>query len=53
MVVAIESAVDDWFVVATQFHPEASSASALDPRIFEEFVDGVKETMKMLTRMVA
>jgi len=32
----------DWFVVGTQFHPEAGSASALDVRIFEEFIDGVR-----------
>ncbi|PQO42560.1 gamma-glutamyl-gamma-aminobutyrate hydrolase family protein [Blastopirellula marina] len=38
---AIESAHDDWFAIGTQFHPEAESASALDQRIFEEFVEGV------------
>ncbi len=41
---AIESVMPDWFVVGTQFHPEAKSASALDMRIFEEFVIGVKES---------
>ena len=40
---AIESDMEDWFALGTQFHPEAGSASALDIRIFEEFVDGVKE----------
>jgi putative glutamine amidotransferase len=49
---AIESAVDDWFVVGTQFHPEADSASALDPRIFEEFIDGIQATAPM-ARLVA
>ena len=39
---AIESVSDDWFAIGTQFHPEAQSASALDHRIFEEFIDGVK-----------
>lgn len=39
---AIESEMPDWFAFGTQFHPEAESASALDIRIFEEFVDGVK-----------
>ena len=40
---AIESgSPDDWFVLGTQFHPEADSASALDTRIFEEFIWGVK-----------
>jgi putative glutamine amidotransferase len=38
----IESNQDDWFAVGTQFHPEADSASALDIRIFEEFLDGVR-----------
>lgn len=38
---AIESTMDDWFAIGTQFHPESDSASALDLRIFEEFVGGV------------
>jgi len=38
---AIESAHEDWFAIGTQFHPEAASASALDQRIFEEFVEGI------------
>ncbi len=38
---AYESASDDWWVLATQFHPEADSASALDVRIFEEWVVGI------------
>ncbi len=37
---AIESATD-WFALGTQFHPEHESASALDLRIFEEFVVGI------------
>ncbi len=41
VVEAIESQTPDWFAFGTQFHPEAESASALDVRIFEEFVDGV------------
>ncbi len=41
VVEAIESEMPDWFAFGTQFHPEADSASALDVRIFEEFVDGV------------
>ncbi len=40
---AIESVREDWFAIGTQFHPEASTASALDLRIFEEFLMGVKE----------
>lgn len=35
---AIESVRKDWFALGVQFHPESSSASALDKRIFEEFV---------------
>lgn len=42
VVEAIESVMPDWFAIGTQFHPEADSATALDIRIFEEFVDGVK-----------
>jgi putative glutamine amidotransferase len=40
---AIESDMDDWFAFGTQFHPEAATASALDMRIFEEFVTGVEQ----------
>ena len=42
VVEAIESASDDWIAFGTQFHPEYDSASALDQRIFEEFVDAVR-----------
>jgi putative glutamine amidotransferase len=49
---AIESEISDWFAMGTQFHPEASSASALDVRIFEEFIDGVKQARPAL-RMYA
>lgn len=49
---AIESRMDDWFALGTQFHPEAESASALDIRIFEEFIAAiVGEPMEI--RMVA
>ena len=41
VVEAIESTQDDWFAMGTQFHPEAESASALDIRIFEEFIAGI------------
>jgi putative glutamine amidotransferase len=52
VVEAIESRIDDWFAVGTQFHPEADSASALDIRIFEEFIAAVTgEPVAM--RMVA
>ena len=39
VVEAYESAVDDWAVFATQWHPESETASALDMQIFEAFVD--------------
>ena len=42
---AIESTRDDWFAIGTQFHPESDSASALDIRIFEEFLDGIRERL--------
>ncbi len=35
---AIESNIDGWLVVGTQFHPEGDSATALDLRVFEEFI---------------
>lgn len=38
---AIESEIEGWFVVATQFHPESAKATALDLRIFEEFIEAV------------
>ncbi len=49
---AIESTMEDWFAMGTQFHPESDSASALDLRIFEEFVVGVMACCES-TRMVA
>lgn len=49
---AIESNTQDWFAMGTQFHPEADTASALDMRIFEEFLLGVKENAEVM-RLVA
>lgn len=49
---AIESVRDDWFAVGTQFHPQSGSASALDLRIFEEFVAGITGKVVEM-RMVA
>ena len=40
---AIESEMIDWFAIGTQFHPESEAASALDIRIFEEFVDAIRK----------
>src|SRR3990170_3172171 len=42
VVEVIESDRDDWFAFGTQFHPESDSASALDLRVFEEFLDGIR-----------
>jgi putative glutamine amidotransferase len=53
VVEAIESTREDWFAIGTQFHPEAPSATALDFRIFEEFVEGVVRFKAETMRMVA
>lgn len=50
---AIESEMMDWFAIGTQFHPESEAASALDIRIFEEFIDGVRERSENELRLVA
>jgi putative glutamine amidotransferase len=52
VVEAIESTQEDWWAMGTQFHPESESASALDVRIFEEFLDGVREKSRTV-RLVA
>lgn len=53
VVEAFESEIHDWFVIGTQFHPEAESASALDQRIFEEFLDGIRSRHADELRLVA
>jgi putative glutamine amidotransferase len=53
VVEAIESERDDWFALGTQFHPESDSASALDLRIFEEFLAGVSEGASRQLRVAA
>ena len=40
---AIESEIAGWFAIGTQFHPENGAATALDVRIFEEFIFGIRE----------
>lgn len=50
---AIESEMMDWFALGTQFHPESNAASALDGRLFEEFVDGVRERTENELKLVA
>lgn len=52
VVEAVESNTPDWFAIGTQFHPEADTASALDMRIFEEFLIGAKEGVAAI-RLVA
>jgi putative glutamine amidotransferase len=52
VVEAIESRIEDWFAIGTQFHPEAESASALDMRIFEEFLFAIQGE-PVAVRMVA
>jgi len=42
---AIESNRSDWFALGTQFHPESDAASALDCRVFEEFVEGIRNPL--------
>lgn len=53
VVEAIESEMIDWFAIGTQFHPECGAASALDIRIFEEFIDGVRQRSEQDLRLVA
>lgn len=48
VVEVIESIHPDWFAIGTQFHPEATSATALDITIFREFVQGVVERTRRL-----
>ena len=50
---AIESQMPDWLAIGTQFHPESTSASALDQRIFEEFIAGMTEAVPVEMHMVA
>jgi len=43
VVEAIESEMVDWYALGTQFHPECAAASALDIRIFEEFLEAIQQ----------
>jgi putative glutamine amidotransferase len=52
IVEAIESRIPGWFALGTQFHPEADTASALDLRIFEEFIEGARQSADAM-RLVA
>ncbi|HWL07781.1 MAG TPA: gamma-glutamyl-gamma-aminobutyrate hydrolase family protein [Planctomicrobium sp.] len=40
---AYESALENWWCLGVQFHPESESASALDMQVFEAFIEGVRE----------
>lgn len=40
---AYESAIENWWCLGVQFHPESESASALDMQVFEAFIEGVRE----------
>lgn len=53
VVEAIESDQPDWFAFGTQFHPESDASSALDLRIFEEFVEGIQKDQPVQLRVVA
>lgn len=53
VVEAIESERDDWIAIGTQFHPENEAASALDVRVFEEFLDLMREPVAPMLRVVA
>ena len=48
---AIESEMIDWFAVGTQFHPECNEASALDVRIFEEFIEAIVDQKNAVSRV--
>ena len=50
---AIESDNADWIAIGTQFHPENDAASALDVRIFEEFLDLIRTPVIPMLRAVA
>src|SRR4029079_15254864 len=52
IVEAIESRLPECIDIRTESHPEADTASALDLRVFEEFIEAVKESASAV-RMVA
>lgn len=53
VVEAIESENEEWIAIGTQFHPENEAASALDVRVFEEFLDLVREPVPSMLRVAA
>ncbi len=50
---AIESGIPGWVAIGTQFHPENDAASALDVRVFEEFIEAIRESAGMALRIAA
>ena len=50
---AIECDIPEWIAIGTQFHPENEAASALDVRVFEEFIDAIRETASTPLRVAA
>ncbi len=48
VVEVIESLRNDWLAVGTQFHPESPSATALDQRIFSEFIQEIVARRRIL-----
>ena len=53
VVEAIESEIPGWVAVGTQFHPENEAASALDVRVFEEFIDSIRESASTYVKVAA
>lgn len=48
---AYESISDDWFCLGVQWHPENSTASALDMQVFENFLEACEEPEPALLQM--
>ena len=48
----IEADAEDWVAIGTQFHPEAPSATAMDFRVIEEFIEVLKAIKAPGTRVV-
>jgi putative glutamine amidotransferase len=47
VVEAIESAVDDWFALGVQFHPEEDRGTKLDICVFEQLMLGIRRSRKL------
>ena len=42
-----ESALENWWCLGVQFHPESDSASALDMQVFDAFIEGIQEQVQL------